>query len=413
MLSPYRILDLTDEKGLMCGKLLGDLGAEVIKIEKPSGDTARDIGPFYHDIQDRSKSLFWFAFNTSKKGISLDIEKPKGKEIFKKLVKLSDCVIESFKPQYMDRIGLGYSSLKKVNQGIIVTSITPFGPSGPYKNYKASDLILWALSGLLFICGDPDRPPVRISWSPQAYLHSSIDAAVGTVMALYHRGISGEGQEVQISAQKSMERVAYPAHILWGGLRKVLRRVGARLKVPPLGTSTPLVWPCKDGYVAYYLFGGQMGTISNPLLTEWLDEDDLAPDYMKNMNWATFDIGSTPQKEIDENIVDPISKFFAKYTMSELWTEGLKRRVMVYPVNNADGVLRNKHLEERGFWVDLEHPELGDKIKYPGAFIKTKENLCSVKGRAPLIGEHNEEIYRNLLGFSNREIDALTREHII
>ena len=141
MLAPYRILDLTTETGLMCGKLLGDLGADVIKVEKPGGDYARNIGPFYHNTKDPEKSLYWFANNTSKKGISLDIETPKGQEVFKKLVKTSDCVVESFGPGYMENIGLGYSELCEISPGIIVTSITPFGPSGPYRDYNASDLI--------------------------------------------------------------------------------------------------------------------------------------------------------------------------------------------------------------------------------------------------------------------------------
>ena len=136
MLSPYRVLDLTDEKGLLCGKILGDLGADVIKIERPGGDPARNIGPFYHDEPDPEKSLFWFALNTSKRGITLDIEKADGKEIFKKLVKSADFVIESFAPGYLDKLGLGYSELERLNPGIIMVSITPFGQTGPMRTIR-------------------------------------------------------------------------------------------------------------------------------------------------------------------------------------------------------------------------------------------------------------------------------------
>jgi len=141
MLSPYRVLDLTDEKGLLCGKLLGDLGADVIKVERPGGDPARNIGPFYHDETDPEKSLFWFAFNTSKRGIALDIETADGQEVFKRLVQSADSVIESFPPGYMDRLGLGYPALEKVNPGVIMVSITPFGQTGPYKDYKTCDIV--------------------------------------------------------------------------------------------------------------------------------------------------------------------------------------------------------------------------------------------------------------------------------
>ena len=141
VLSPYRVLDMADQKGLLCGKILGDLGADVIKIEKPGGDKARNLGPFYHDDTDPEKSLFWLALNTSKKGITLDIEKPEGREIFKRLVKTADFVIETFSPGYMDNLGLGYSDLEKINPGVILISITPFGQTGPYKNWKTSDFL--------------------------------------------------------------------------------------------------------------------------------------------------------------------------------------------------------------------------------------------------------------------------------
>ncbi|GAJ12047.1 unnamed protein product, partial [marine sediment metagenome] len=205
-LSPCRVLDITDEKGLYCGKLLGDLGADVIKIERPGGDPARRIGPFYHDEPDPERSLFWFALNTSKRGITLDIESADGQEILKKLVKSADFVIESFPPGYLDKLGLSYSALEKLNPGIIMVSITPFGQTGPYKDYKAPDIVAWAMGGQTYLYGDPDRPPVRISHHSHAYLHAAAEAAVGAMMALYHREMTGEGQQVDISIQESAAR---------------------------------------------------------------------------------------------------------------------------------------------------------------------------------------------------------------
>lgn len=147
MLSPYRVLDLTDEKGLLCGKLLGDLGADVIKIEPPGGDTSRNVGPFYKDIPDPERSLFWFAFNTSKRGITLDIETADGQDVFKRLVTSADFVIESFPPGHMDRLGLGYPALNEINPGVIMVSISPFGQTGPYKDYKSPDIVACAMGG--------------------------------------------------------------------------------------------------------------------------------------------------------------------------------------------------------------------------------------------------------------------------
>ncbi|MCU0580373.1 MAG: CoA transferase, partial [Desulfobacterota bacterium] len=305
LLSGYRLLDLTDQRGLFCGKLLADLGAEVIKIEKPGGDRARWIGPFYQDERDPEKSLFWFSQNTGKRGITLDIQQPAGRDLFKKLVASCDGLIESHDPGFLENLDLGFDRLREWNPGLIMTSITPFGSEGPYRDYKDADLVLWALSGLLFICGDPDRPPVRITLE-QAYFHGGADGATGTVLALYHRGRTGEGQRVRVSILQALERVAYPAHTLWDARGKILGRPGSALRIPPLGTATPVIWPCRDGYVAYYLFGGAMGAVSNPALTEWLAEEGLASERMKTMAWPDFNIGTTPQEEIDREIVGPL-----------------------------------------------------------------------------------------------------------
>ena len=412
MLKGYRILDLCDEKGLMAGKLLGDLGAEVIKVEPPRGDFSRCIGPFCDNEPDPEKSLFFFAYNTSKKGITLDIEKPEGRVLLKKLISKCDVLLESFAPGHLDRLGLGYDDMVKENPGFILTSITPFGSAGPYHEYAASDLVLWALSGLLFICGDPDRPPIRISLS-QAWLHAGCDGAAGTAMALFHRGNTGMGQRVEVSALKAMERVAYTAHTLWDARGKTLRRPGSGLRIPPLGTTTPLIWPCKDGFVAFYLFGGQMGAVSNPALTRWMAEEGLAREKMKTMAWAKFDIGRTAQDEIDREIVNPIRAFFLRHTRKELWDEGVKRRVMVYPVNDAAGVLADGQLQERKFWVRMEHPPLGKTFTYPGAFVKTKKNLCGPRSPAPGIGEHNEAVYGELLEMGKPELNRLKEKGII
>ena len=150
MLSCYRILDLTDEKAFLCGRALSDFGAEVIKVEKPGGDPSRLKGPFYHDSGDPEQNLTWFAFNANKKSITLDIETPEGQAIFKKLVKNADVVIESFQPGYLDKLDLGYQSLCEVNPGIILASISGFGQEGPYRDFKAPDIVARALGGLVY-----------------------------------------------------------------------------------------------------------------------------------------------------------------------------------------------------------------------------------------------------------------------
>ena len=172
MLSNCRALDLTDDSGFLCGKVLADLGADVIKIERPGGDPSRNKGDFWHDIPDAEKNLYWFAYNTNKRGITLNLETADGREIFKKLVKTADFVIESFPPGYLDGLGIGYSSLSQIHPGIIWASITPFGPDGPYRDYKDSDIVVMGMSGTMYQTGERDEAPVHISM-PQACLHAA------------------------------------------------------------------------------------------------------------------------------------------------------------------------------------------------------------------------------------------------
>ena len=182
MLNGCRALDLTDENGLLCGKLLADLGADVIKIEKPGGDAARQQGPFFHGEADPEKSLYWFAYNTNKRGITLDLEKREGRAVFLDLAKTADFVIESFPPGWLDKRGLGYEALKAVKPDIILTSITPFGQSGPYRDYRTSDIVTMGMTGILYQTGDHDTPPVHMSQA-QSPMHAGADAAVGTMLA--------------------------------------------------------------------------------------------------------------------------------------------------------------------------------------------------------------------------------------
>src|SRR3989304_584329 len=203
MLSCYRILDLTGEKAFICGRALSDFGAEVIKIERPGGDPARFRGPFYKDVPDPEKNLTWFAFNANKKGITLDIQAEKGKEIFKKLAEKTDVVLESFTPDYLDGLGLGYEDLKKINPGIILTSMTGFGQEGPYRRYKDPDIVVRALGGLVYTAGYEDRPPLTVTYRHTHHL-GAMNGAVGTMIALCHRVLTGRGQHVDAITQQAL-----------------------------------------------------------------------------------------------------------------------------------------------------------------------------------------------------------------
>ncbi len=409
MLSPYRVLDLTDEKGLLCGKLLGDLGADVIKIERPGGDPARRIGPFYHDEADTEKSLFWFAFNTSKRGITLDIETTDGREVFKRLVKSADLVIESFPPEYMAKLGLGYSALEKVNTQVIMVSISPFGQTGPYKDYKAPDIVAWAMGGHMHPCGDADRPPIQISHHSHAYLHAGAEAAVGAMMALYYRGVTGEGQHVDISIQECLVPANDRVISDWD-MTKIFRQRGVRR--PEIKVRVTRMWPCKDGYVVCYWSSGPRTKVYNPAIVNWLDSEGMADDFIKGLDWDTLDFTGTTQDVVDR-MEEPMGKFFLAHTKAELVEGAFKHRVHLYPVSTTRDILESAQLTARGFWVELEHPELGTTITYPGAFADSSEKPPGISRRAPLIGEHNEEIYGKELGFSEEELLTLKQLRVI
>jgi crotonobetainyl-CoA:carnitine CoA-transferase CaiB-like acyl-CoA transferase len=409
MLSPYRVLDLTDEQGLLCSKILGDLGADVIKVERPGGDPARRLGPFYHDEPHPEKSLFWFALNTSKRGITLNLEDAAGRELFRKMVKTADFVIESFAPGYLDRLGLGYHDLEKINPAVILVSITPFGQSGPYKDFKSSDIVAWAMGGEMAPYGDADRPPLHFSHHSQAYLHAGSDGAQGALTALYQRQLTGEGQQIDVSIQDSVFQCLEHITANWD-LRQAIPDRSEEHIMGANHRSTQ-IWPCKDGWVSWSHGGNSVLAPSMPLI-KWMDSEGYTNDFIKNFNWDRPDFMKIPQAEMDQ-IEEPTARFFMAHTKAELLDGAVKFKIMLYPVSTTADMLENKQLAFRNFWIELEHPELGEKITYPGAFAAFSESPIKIKRRAPLIGEHNREIYEKELGLTQDQVVTLKEAGII
>jgi crotonobetainyl-CoA:carnitine CoA-transferase CaiB-like acyl-CoA transferase len=412
-LQSCRVLDLTEGGCMIGGRILGDLGADVVKIEPPGGSSSR-IGPFYKDIADPEKSLYWFAYNLNKRGITADITRPEGREIIKKLVKTADIVIESFDVGYLAKIGLGYDDLCKIKPDIILASITPFGQSGPKSHYKGSDLTAWASGGYLYICGDPDRPPNWMSF-PQALLHAGAEAAAGSMTAFLYREMTGEGQQVDVSVQECVVACCFSTPEMWDLNHIETTRFARGIYIGTHKVQSSAVWKCKDGNVVLVAHGGApVFANSMKALVSWMAKENLASEWLQEINWSSgYDASQLTQEYVDR-FEGEIDKFFMTKTKKELYEEGaLKRNIMIGPLSTTKDVFEDAQLSARDFWIEVPHPELNASLIYPGPFLKLSETKIEYRRRAPLIGEHNEEIYVKELGFSKEDLAALKKAKVI
>jgi crotonobetainyl-CoA:carnitine CoA-transferase CaiB-like acyl-CoA transferase len=408
VLTNYKVIDLTDEKGFLCGKLLGDLGAEIIKVERPGGDAARRIGPFINDDPKPEKSLHWNAFNGNKKGITLNIEDAKGRELLKKLCVKADIVIESLTPGYMDKLGLGYSDLCKLNPKIIMTSVTPFGQTGPFRERKISDIGILAMSGLMSITGDTDRPPVRMCLD-QTYCLGSAHGAIGTLLAVLWLGKTGEGQHVDVSMYEAAVRGNYWEPARWEFLKVIIKRAGNRF--PRAAAKGQQLWQCKDGYVTFLIPGGTSGAKMMNSFTKWMEETKSAG-ALKEIDWDNLHLSKVTQEELDvwEKL---IQAFLLRFTMNELEVQAIKRGIPMARLNKLSDVAADQQLIARKFFEEFRTNDSMGSFTYPAyPFLSSEENV-GIKSRAPVIGEHNEEVYGMLLGLSKEEISVLKKSGII
>ena len=420
LLGDIRVLDLADAKGVYCTKLLADLGADVIKIERPGGDPMRNIGPFFHDEPDPEKSLYWFHFNTSKRSITLNLETADGREVLKKLAKTADVMVETFPPGHLEQMGLGYQALRELNPRLILTSITPFGQTGPYRDFKGPDMIALAVGGLMYIAGFPEDPPCRI-YGSQAYHSASVQAAVGTMIALYARELTGEGQQVDVSLQEAV-LIAMETAMQHYDMRKELRKRAARPPVVP-GIG---MYQCKDGFVLSYVIAG--AGAGWDVILDWMDSEGMAGD-LRDPKWdeiwalvsdfrSLVALASDPpalmaRLEQFGHIDGIYNAFLASHTKAEIYDTAAERRIMIVPVQTVEDLVASPQLAALGYFVDVEHPELGATLKYPGAPYQVQETPWRIHRRAPLIGEHNFEIFEKELGFTREQLAILKQEGAI
>src|SRR5580692_8381758 len=413
MLTPYRVLDLTTERGLLCGQMLGDMGADVVKIEPPGGSAARAIGPFYNDAPHPDRSLYWWAYNRNKRAITLDIERDAGRDLLRRLVARADFLIESHDPGYLAKHNLGFDDLAKINPALIYVSIAPFGQDGPKANYADSDLIIMAAGGPLILAGDADRPPVRLS-IPQAYLHASGDAAVAALAAHHERARSGLGQHIDVAAVQSVA-MATQSYILSAPIGSTeMSRISGGVKLGPI--EFPLVWPTRDGYVAMtFLFGSALGVFTTKLM-QFICEQGFCDEATRDKDWIAYGeqlfSGAEPLSEFDR-VKEVVRNFTRSRPKAELLQLAVERGFLITPVTTIEEVVESPQFASRDYFQHVAHPELGKSFRYPGPFAKFSASPIEYRSRPQTVGEYNSEIYHDELGLSEREIAELTRAGII
>jgi crotonobetainyl-CoA:carnitine CoA-transferase CaiB-like acyl-CoA transferase len=404
VLDGLRVLDLGDESGFLAGKVLGDLGADVIKVEPPGGDLRGRRAPYLRGEADPEKSLAWLALNTSKRGITLDLGCDAGRDLARRLAARADVWLDTAPPGAREAQGLGPDDLAAANPRLVACSITPFGRTGPRAAWRGGDLVVVAMGGNMQVTGDPDRPPVRCSM-PTAWYHAGPEAALGILMALYAREDTGRGQLVDVSLQETQLQSLLSAPGQFALHRRPMTRTGARMG------RTREIWPARDGWVSFGLRGGPARVGNLVALVEWMGEQGMAPDWLREYDWKGFSHLTVSDEEI-ARLEDVFGAFFAKHTMRELYEEALARRILLAPCNDARELLAHPQLRSRDLFVTLDYPELGASIEHPDFFARTGGRAIAVRRRAPRVGEHNAEVYGEL-GLGPDDLGKLAAEGVV
>ena len=384
-LGDLRVLELADEQGQWCGKLLADLGADVIKIEPPGGSSERAIGPFYEDVPDPDRSLRFWHYNTSKRGITLDLEASDDRALFLELVASADVVLETRAPGYLASLGLSYDELKAINPRLVMCSLTDFGQSGPWSGYKGADLVHLAAGGQMSACGYtdtdfPDAPPIAPGGGNTWHIGSHY-ATIAIMAAVNHRDYTGIGQYIDASVHGACALTTEGHVPMWIYRKEVFkRRTGGNGAQHAASLAT------------YINFGGLQFTPARLQdMISWMDEYGLADDLTDPRYIDQFVIN-----ESLDHIMDVVRNFFANMKQEDIYRGAQARRFPTGAVRAAEDNLEDPHWQDRGFWPAIEHPELNRAITYPGAAAIYSATPWRISRRAPMLGEHNDEVRQEL-----------------
>jgi crotonobetainyl-CoA:carnitine CoA-transferase CaiB-like acyl-CoA transferase len=376
-------------------KLMADLGAEVIKIEEPEGDAARQRGPYPGDIPHPEKSGAFLYLNTNKLGVTLNLQAPDGQALLHRLVKDADLLVHNYPPPRMASLGLNYEALRQLNPRLVMTSISPFGQTGPRRDLHLHDLNMWAAGGIIYLSGAsgrPDLPPLK-AFGQQAGYQAGVNAAVGSLGALFSRFRSGKGQHVDVSVQECLVAIMENNYVSWPYQQSIASRLGFRL-IPQD------VIPCRDGYI-YFLaiedhqWKGALELMGNP---EWGQAEIFQDFASRSANW--------------DALKPLLEEWMQDKSVQEVYHAAQARRVPFAPVSTMGDLLNSAHLKARGFFAQIAHPVAGT-LTYPGAPYRFSASPWALLRPAPTLGQHNEEIYGGRLGLSRQGLEELRRTGVI
>ena len=401
-LSDVKILDLTwYVSGPYCTKLFADYGADVIKVERPNGgDPARKMGPFLKDDPHPDKSGLFLHLNTNKRGITLNLRTSTGQGILKELVKDVDILVESFSPRVMASLGLDYETLAEINPKLVMTSISNFGQTGPYRDFKTSEIVTFAMGGAMNSVGLPEREPLKKGTGTPVLFSAGTMAASATMIALYGAQIQDIGQHVDISLFESQmgsidRRMSQLIAFQYNN--EITPRSDPRVRRGfPFG-----IYPCQDGHWEIAAVGSQW-----PAVGKMMNMPELITDPRFN----------SPLAQMMSNSVGEFDAIFIpwcfEHPKNECVAMGQQSGALCGPLNTVEDLLNDPHYQDREYWVNITHPVAGE-LTYPGAPFKCENVPWLVKRPAPLLGQHNEEIYCEKLGYSSEDLVKLRESAVI
>ena len=367
----------------MCGRILADLGADVVKVESPGGEADRLRPPFIGDLENAERSIPWLAANVNKRGVTCDLGSAEGRTLFGRLAATARIVVESFASGRLGELGL-----ETALRDTIVVSITPYGQDGPLASVPGSDLEVTAASGSLWLAGEEGRAPVRTS-QPQSPYWSGMYGALGALVALQSPVV----QRVDVSAQAAMTTVHPPAPVWWDIARQDHGRTGPfLLGRSNVGSRFRNLWECADGFVSFAIQGGPIGRHTGRMLSEWMRESGRVPPVVAAIDWDRFDNTTLSQPQVDE-LEAAIAPFLRSLTKAEFFDGVVRRKMLGYPVGDASDSLADPQLQARDFWRTLAPIEGVPPLPFPGGFALFDGERPAVRRPAPRVGEHNAEIY--------------------